>query len=157
MKDKICLPLKDSGRMNYICNESYIEYLKENKELDNKGYLVIKDSLVQTMEDLIQYCLVYNYSIDIPDDYKVIKLYNIVFCTGNFDPDMRECSNTTGSILYSSTDEQYIIDKFKTMCSYINKEPLMSSQRWFCWHTEDFAVNQIVHSYNIKESYFITK
>lgn len=158
MIEAVCLKLKDYSDESYICNEKYINTarLKNNIKYAVR-YEVIKDKIINCMEDLIKYCLIYNYDIDIPKNYKVDKIYNILFTTGNFDPDSRSTSNCHSSIVFSSLDEKYIYSKFKIMCKSINRKSLYESKRTYCWHTEDFADNQIIHSYDIDESYIVTK
>lgn len=120
-------------------------------------YEILDDKYVNDMEDLISYCLTYGYDIEIPRDYTVIKVYNIVFTTGNFDPSDRETSVTRGSVLYSHTDIEKVLNRFEQMCKDINKEPVLKSKYYYCWQTEDYATNQIVHSYKVCDSYIVEK
>ena len=160
MIEKLCLPVKCDYEKRYVCNEAYMNHLQKTKYKDMSGgvrFEVLTNKLVQCMEDLIKYCLIYNIEIDIPKNYKVDKIYNILFTTGNFDSDSRSTSNCHSSIVFSSLDEKYIYSKFKIMCKSINRKSLYESKRTYCWHTEDFADNQIIHSYDIDESYIVTK
>ena len=118
-------------------------------------YEILDNKYIFNMEDLINYCLTYGYDIEIPKEYNVTKIYNIVFTTGNFDPEDREMSNTRGSILYSHTDIEKVLDRFEQMCKDVNKEPVLKSKYYYCWQTEDYAVNQIVHSYKVCDSYIV--
>ena len=161
MIEKVCLPVKCDYGERYVCNEAYINMV--HKRINNYvkpgvSYEVINNKLVQCMEDLIKYCLTYNLEIDIPEHFKVTKIYNIIFTTGNFEPDGREYSSCQGNIVYSSTDKKYIEDKFKFMCKFTGKKNHNNLYKhYFCWHTEDFAHNQIIHSYNIDESYIVER
>ena len=159
MIEKVCLTVNDSYNESYICNEAYFDNIIKTK--CGKGsvkYEILNNKLVSSMEDLIKYCLIYNVDINIPDEYKVTKIYNIIFATGNFDPDGREYSNCHSSIVYSSLDKKYIENKFKIMCDCIGKKNNVENYKhYFCWHTEDFADNQIIHSYNIDESYIVER
>lgn len=158
--EKLCLPVKCNYETRFVCNESYIKYLENTKSLIETGvrYEVIKDTLAQCMEDLIKYCLTYNIEIDIPEGYTVEKIYNIVFATGDFNPDRREASTVTSSIIYSSNNKDYIYKRFKVMCDIVGKENNIRSMKdYYCWHTEDFAYNQIIHSYSIEESYIVKR
>ena len=157
MIEKVCLPIKNYSRCAYVCNETYFNYIYDNKLYTGEGYQVINDDMVCNMEELITYCLTYSIEIDIPDGYTVTKLYSIVFGQGNFDPDDRITSTCESHIVCSSTDEKYIKNKFKQMCKHIRKKSSRKHRKWFCWHTEDFAYNQIIHSYNLCESYLVRK
>lgn len=152
MIDKVCLKLKDSTD-SYICNEAWF---KGSDKLVGK-YTVIKNIIISCMEDLIKYCMVYNYEIDISETYKLVTIYNIVFSTGNFEPEDRTCSSCSSSIIFSSTDLNYIQKKFKIMCKQVHKKARLQGDSYFCWHTEDYAVNQIIHSYKIDKSYIVEK
>ena len=152
MVEKVFLKLKD--KEGIICNEAWYNNIK-NKEAGY--YEIIKNRIVSSMEDLIQYCLTYYYDIDIPKDYKVTTIYSIVFCTGDFDPESRTCSKVNSSIIYSNPNEIYIRDKFKTLCKLAKTKSKLDSKNYFCWHTEDFASNQIIHSYNVVRSYLVEK
>jgi hypothetical protein len=161
MIEKLCLPVKCDYGERYVCNEAYMNHLRKTKYKDVPGgvrFEVLTNKLVQCMEDLIKYCLTYNIEIDVPEQYKVTKIYNIILTTGNFDPDNRECSNCHSSIIYSSLDEDYIHKKFEYMCKCVNRKNIRDNfKNYFCWHTEDFADNQIIHSYNIDESYIVER
>lgn len=150
MVEEVCLKLKND-KTEYICNE---KWTKDNK-ISSGSYTVIRNDVVSNMKDLIIHCLTYCYDIDIPENYKVTKIYSIVFSTGNFEPEDRTCSTCSSSILFSSADKKYIENKFKILCKLVGKKSRMESDKYFCWHTEDFASNQIIHSYNIKESYLV--
>lgn len=152
MVDKVCLKLKD-GNTDYICNEAW--YKSSNKVAGS--YDIIRNSIVSNMEDLIIYCLTYYYDIDIPEDYKVTTIYSIVFSTGNFEPEDRSCSTCRSNIVFSSTNQKYVEDKFKKLCKLVGKKCRIQSNKYFCWHTEDFASNQIIHSYNIEKNYLVER
>lgn len=159
MIEKVCLTVNDSYNESYICNEAYFDnIIKTKRGKSSVKYEILNNKLVSSMEDLIKYCLIYNVDIDIPEGYKVTKIYNIIFTTGNFDPDNREYSNCHSSIVYSSLDETYIKNKFKIMCNCVGKKNNVENYKhYFCWHTEDFADNQIIHAYNIDESFIVEK
>ena len=160
MIEKIYLPVNCDYEERYVCNESYMKYLHSNNSVIKAGarYDVLSDKLVQCMEDLIRYCLVYNIDINIPEQYNITKIYNIVFSTGNFDPEKREISTCNSSIIYSSLDAKYIYKKFKFMCESVGITKHHSQCKYYyCWHTEDFAHNQIIHSYSVDESYIVTR
>ena len=158
MVDAVCLPIIDDYMESYICNDKYMKNntLKSNNKSSIR-YEVVSNKIVSCMEDLISYCLTYHYDINIPENYKVDKLYNIMLTTGNFDPDSRSSSNCHSSIVLSSFNADYINKKFNIMCKLIGKPNLYKSKNTYCWQTEDFADNQIVHSYNLDESYVVTK
>lgn len=159
MIEKICLSVNDSYDESYICNEAYFKDIVKHKSgKSDIKYEVLNNKLISCMEDLIKYCLTYNIDINIPNGYKVIKIYNIIFSTGNFEPDNREYSTCQSSIVYSSLDKSYIEKKFKIMCDNIGRKNHISNYKhYYCWHTEDFAHNQIIHAYNIDESYIVTR
>ena len=159
MVERICLAVNDSYADSYICNESYYNALLNNKSVKSGcKYQVLSNKLISCMEDLISYCLTYNVDVTIPEEYKVTKTYNIIFSTGNFEPSDRECSTCRSSIVLSSTDKEYIEKKFGIMCKSTGKTPNIKSYgHYFCWHTEDFAHNQVIHSYNIDESYIVER
>ena len=159
MVEKVCLQVNDCSENNYICNEVYFNALKNNMNRSISGrYQVLNNKLISCMEDLIQYCLTYGIDIDIPKDYKVTELYNIIFATGDFESSGREYSTCHSSIVCSSSNKKYIENKFKIMCKCINKQShTCLYKNYFCWHTEDFAHNQIIHSYNIDKSYIVER
>jgi hypothetical protein len=156
MTEKVCIKLKNENE--FICNEEWFEY---NKHKDNliptASYDVLVKGYILCMEDLIKYCLQYNYEIEIPEGYVATTIYNIVFTTGNFGPDDRASSSCVGDVIFSTTDEKYARKKFESMCKDVGKETRRKSNKHFCWHTEDYATNQVIHSYSIDKSYLVTK
>lgn len=152
MKKELCVKLKDD---KCVCNETYINNNKKN--LTQGSYEVLKDGFVNSTEELINYCLTFCYDVEIPEGYEVETIYNIIFTTGNFSPDGREYSTCHSSIIFSSADKDMCEKKFKYYCKSVNKKPIQEGKRHYCWHTEDFAYNQIIHSYEISESYVVKK
>ena len=127
------------------------------------------ETVFDTLEELLEYALNMNEDVEIPEDYNVTKIYNIVFSTANFDPLNRECSTTDSHVIYSSKDKEFIDKMFER---YINEHENLLKQNskafhmrpnsrrnknWYCWHTEDFAYNQVIHSYSKRESYIIER
>ena len=43
------------------------------------------------------------------------------------------------------------------MCKQVHKNARLQGDSYFCWHTEDYAINQIIHSYKIDKSYIVEK
>lgn len=160
MSERVCIRLNNNYEESYICNEEWFEYnrkRKTNSIKDGARYEVLRKGYITDMEDLIRHCLVYNYDIDIPEGYKVTTIYNIIFNSANFEPDARDYSSCNGDILYSSVDKQYIDKKFNYLCKTVNKKSVLNHENLFCWHTEDYATNQIIHSYSKRTSYIIEK
>lgn len=163
MADKVCLRFK-KDKNRFICNEEWyldnqdiIKQQMDNGELKVPCFEVLRKGHIDNMEDLIKYCLAYYYDVEIPKEYKVETLYSIVFCTADFDPDDRTTSTCRSSIIFSSTDKKQVESKFKKLQKDVGKGSRLQSKIYFCWHTEDYAYNQIIHSYNICQSYIITK
>ena len=154
MSNPVCLQLKDYEN-KYICNQSYEPIIRKQKHEEMISYEVINDNVVSNMRDLIQYCLTYNIEIDIPKEYKVITLYNILFCTGNFEPNDREHSFCRSSLVFTSSSKNQTKKKYEKMCKLLKRNPIYKDKFTFCWQTEDFAINQIVHCYSLSESYLI--
>jgi len=153
--EKVCIKTNDSYT-RYVCNESWYKEANINNKLDRDGatYNVFLDKYIQTMEDLITECLLSYEDIAVPEDYKVTTIYNIVLTSGNFEPDDRTCTNTRGSIMFSTTNEKLAQQKFNYYCS-THKKCLMKSDKYCCWHSDDFAHNQIVCAYNLTKSYIV--
>lgn len=157
MSNRVCLKMKDEDN-KYICSEEWYNYnIKHNKLQHNTSYTVLTKGFIDSMEDLIKYCLIYYYDVEIPKEYTIIDIYNIVFATGNFEPEDRTCSTCRSNIIFSSSDKEVVYKKFKKLCKQVGKNSKMESDKYFCWHTEDYASNQIIHSYNIEKSYLIYK
>lgn len=154
MTEPVCLKLKDYDD-RYICNNSYV--IQKFKFTYEGQYETITDSIIKNMEDLIRYCLTYNYAIDIPDGYNVTKLYHIVFSTGNFEPKDRIHTFIRSSITFTSKNKNQVEKMFKRMCKTIGRKPHYQDKFTYCWQGEDFAVNQIVNSYSITESYLVER
>lgn len=157
MNNKVCIQTRDDI---YICSEEWYDEHKNDDEFKSGAkYEVLNKGYILDMADLINYCLTYNYDIDIPNEYKVTTIYTITFSTANFDPNNRTYSNVNTYGLFSSTDKKYIENKFKSICKTrkeCNYEGY-NTKRHYCWHTEDYAYNQIIHSYDINETYIIDK
>ena len=155
--DKVCIKTNDDYT-RYVCNETWYKDAKRNHKLAEDGarYNVFLDKYIQTMEDLITECLLSYEDITIPEGYKVTIIYNIILTSGNFEPDDRTCTNTRGSVMFSTTDEKWAYQKFNYLCS-THKNYLMKSDKYCCWHSDDFAHNQIVCSYNLCKSYVVEK
>lgn len=153
-KSEVCLKLNNDD--GYICSEEWWKVNIKNA-VPGVRYTVLSKGFITDMEDLIRYCLVYHEDFEIPENYQVTILYNIIFSTGNFDPNDREYSLCKSEILYTSKDKKFILDKFKSLCKRIGKENQLKGINCYCWLTEDYATNQIIHSYNIDESYLIEK
>lgn len=159
MCPKICLKLKDD-KDGYICTEEW--YLHNTKKKPNNlptgPYQILIKGFITSMEHMIAYCLSNNIDIEIPKDYKVTKLYNILFTTADLTPGDRGYSSCRSCVLYTSTDEQFIQDNFEYLCKQINKKKInRMGKKYVCWDTEDYASNQIIHSYNIEVSYQVEK
>lgn len=152
MKKELCVRLKDG---KYVCNETYINNNKKN--LSQGPYEVLKDGFVNSIEELINYCLTFCYDMEIPEGYGVETIYNVVFTTGNFDPDGREYSNCHSSVIFSSVNKDVCEKKFKYYCKSVGRKAILENKRHYCWHTEDFAYNQVIHSYELCESYIVRK
>ena len=154
MSNPVCLQMKDY-KNKYICNQSYEPILKKQKHTEMISYEIVADNIVSNMKDLIKYCLTYNIEVDIPKEYEVITLYNILFCTGNFEPEDREHSFCRSSVVYTCETKSQAKKTFERMCKSLGRKPMYKNKNTFCWQTEDFAVNQIVHCYSLSESYLI--
>ena len=162
MIEKVCLPRKrdsEEERPSYICNEAWWKYnFKKQKITNATKYDVYKNDFVSNMEDLIKLGLThYCGNIEIPQEYEVIEMYNIIFSSGNFDPAGRRYCNLVSDILYTHTDKDKVFERFNKYCKQIKRKPIMEGQRYFCWSTEDFADNYIIQSYKIEESYLVRK
>lgn len=154
MINPVCLKLKDYED-RYICNEKYINVIRKDINTHTGSYEVIINNVIQNMKDLIHYGLTYNYDIEIPDNYKVTKYYHIVFSTSNFEPKNREHTFVKSSITFTTTTKSQVKKMFDRMCKTIGRKPIYQDRFTFCWQTDDFAVNQIVNSYSITESYLV--
>ena len=154
MSNPVCLQMKDY-KDKYICNQSYEPILKKQKHTKMISYEIVNDNIVSNMKDLIKYCLTYNIEIDIPEGYVVTTLYNILFCTGNFEPKDRAHSFCRSSLIYTCNTKSQAKKTFERMCKSLGRKPIYKDKSTFCWQTEDFAVNQIVHCYSLSESYLI--
>lgn len=157
--EDLCIKIKDKYEDKYLCSNEWFEYMFKHKKLNPKtSYEVLAEGYIQDMQDLIRHALTYNYDIILPKGYKVTPIYNIIFTTANFDPKNRALSTCNGNIIYSNTNLKYINKKFKWLYENINKPyVVLKSDKMICWHTEDYAYNQIIHAYNIEESYIIEK
>lgn len=140
-----CLKLKDN---EYLCTKNF----KPKKE---GRYIPILTA--ETLEDLINYALTYKYDFEMPKGYKRKTVYSIVCTTGNFMPETREQSNCNGCIIYSSFNRKNTENEFKKITRLLKSNHKYIYKNHFCWHTEDYAINQIVHSYDLVESYIILK
>lgn len=112
----------------------------------------------KTLEDLIQYALTYGYNFEIPKGYKYTTIYSINFSTGNFDPKYRNYSNLHSTVIYSYYNKKEAEQKFSELTKSIdrNRARKLSKTLW-CWHTEDYAYNQIIHSYSLSKSYIVER
>lgn len=154
MSDSIYLELKDGS---VLCDESTSRKLVEQNTYTGVCHHTLKDGLILSLRDLIGYALSMNYEFEMPEGYKYKKIYNITFNCANLEPESRRCSTCNSSILYSSEDYDFIINKFNYLCNSVEKPTDRKNKRWFCWHTEEYSQNQIIHSYNISESYIVYK
>lgn len=106
------------------------------------------------------YLCTFDYNVVIPKEYEVETVYSIVFSTASFEPEDRKYSIVSSSIVCTSRDKEYIEDRMQYYIKYI-PQPIgryrKISDNWVCWHTEDFAHNQVIHSYNICTSYIVNK
>ena len=153
MSEAFCLKLlSDRDYDEYVCNKTY----EESNTLTGCFY-VINDLLVPTYEDFIKYCLVHEYKIEIPEGYELITLYNIVCTTADFDPETRRRSTCRASVVYTDRDYNKVKSIFDEMCNIVNKPTTRYNKNYYCWHTEDFASNQIIHAYNVEKSYIVRK
>lgn len=151
--------LKLLDEEKYICNEKWFNWFtkQDNEVKYATTYEVLKNDYILDMKDLINYCLTYHYNIEIPKNFKVTTIYTITLTTCNFEPDRRYASNTNTHGLFSSADKNFIEQKFKIMCksrkqgSYKNYD----NKRHHCWHGDDYSYNQIIHSYDISETYLV--
>lgn len=151
MIERACLRLIDEDELSYICNEKWFK--TANKEAGR--YEVISDNIVSSEIDLIKYCLEYHYKIDIPNKYNIVEIYSIVFTTSDFEPDDRNYSSCRANIIYSDEDYNKVKTKFIQMCKSVKKKSSREGKDYLCWHTEDYAHNQIIHSYVIDKSYIV--
>ena len=146
-----CLKFKNEDK--YLCTKDYdIRVHKGNPEPIEFIY-----TNFTTMEELINYALTMYYDVEIPNGYKVETIYHIIFSTANFEPNDRECSIVNSSIVCSSKDKDYIDSRMKFYSTCITGKFRKVTNNWIYWHTEDFAHNQVIHSYNIDKSYIISK
>ena len=161
MVERVCLPIKresEEEREAYICNEAWWKYNFKKQKISNATkYDVYKNDFVSNMEDLIKVSLTYHNDVEIPENYEIIEMYNIIFTSGNFDPAGRNYCSLVSDILYTHTDKDKVFEKFNKYCKSVKRKPIMEGQRYFCWSTEDFADNYIIHSYKIEESYLVRK
>lgn len=158
-----CLKIIDEPS-SYICNECWYKkhkneykYNRYNQSNTVNSFTVMNDMIIRNMEDLIKYCLAYHYKIEIPKQYEVQQLYNIIFTVGDFDPEDRQSTVCRSYVVYTDTDYNKVKSRFNTMCRLSQKTPTLKSEKCFTWQTQDFAYNQIVHSYTISKSYKVTK
>lgn len=157
---EICFKINHDWENAYICTEEYWTKMTKNKgKRENGGkYDILKKGLINSVEEMINYCLTYCIDINIPEGYKTTKIYNIVLSTGNFEPDDRTYSTSTSSIIFSTTDEKVAERRFKYICK--ERKGLNVTQegkRHFCWYGEDFAHNQVVFSYDLNISYLVER
>ena len=145
-----CLKFKEEQK--FLCTKDF-----DSKEIVNnsKEPIELIYTNVTTLKELINYGLTMNYNIEIPES-KITTVYHIIFSTGNFEPDDRSRSLVNSSIVFSSTDKNFIEKKMKDYAEQVKGYKHHSiSKNWVCWHTEDFAHNQIIHAYNVEKSYII--
>ena len=156
MVEPVCIEKidKNSRQKVCICNQAYIDSIKDYEYTKYETY---DNTYISTMEDLISHCFTYNEDVIIPDGYKITKIYSIVCTTADFMPDARNTSNCRAYVIYSSTNKELVQEKFKTICESVKKETRRKNNRHFCWHTEDYADNQIIHSYDLTEGCIIEK
>ena len=158
-----CLDYKDDETRHLCTND----FCRDHKNLKSGHEYV--ETIFDTMEELLGYALNMNENVEIPKGYKATKIYSIVFSTGNFDPKDKSISTVDSSIFYSSKDKTFIekmFDKYvegkeesftKASTYFHTRHNSRKHKYWYCWHTEDFAYNQVIHSYSIRESYLIEK
>lgn len=154
---EICFRINHDWENAYVCTE---EWIKNNKDkiVNGSKYDILKKGFINSVEEMINYCLTYYIDINIPEGYKVTKIYNIVLSTGNFEPSDRTYSTCTSSIIFSTTDEKAAERRFKYICK--DRKGLNVTQegkRHFCWYGEDYASNQIVFSYDLNISYLVER
>lgn len=140
-----CLKLKDN---EYLCTKKF-------KPKEEGRYISILTA--ETLEDLINYALTYKYDFELPKGYSYKILYSIVCTTGNFMPEIKEQSNCNGCIIYSTFNKKNAENEFKKITKLIKNNHRTLNKNHFCWHTEDYAINQIIHSYDLVESFVILK
>lgn len=150
--EEACLECKDKD--GFICNEAYAN--NKNNIKSGVNYSVYKDNIVRNMQELIEYCLHWGEDVIIPKEYKVTKLYSIVFTTSDFEPEDRRYSRSWSNVILTTTDKNHAQSVYDSYCHMQNRgKEIMKNV--YCWHTEDFARNQIIHSYSLKESYLVEK
>lgn len=149
--EEACLEYKDKD--GYVCNEAYME---KNEPKSGKRYSIYKNEIVRNMQELIEYCLHWNENVIIPKEYKITKLYSIIFTTADLEPDDRRYSRSWSNIILTTTDKTHAQSIYDSYCNIQNRgKEIMKNV--YCWHTEDFANNQIIHSYSLKESYLVER
>ncbi len=154
---EICFKIKCDYEEQYICTEEWMEKNKKNA-ISGARYEVLRKGFIGSIEEMINHCLTYYIDIDVPKEYKVTKIYNIILSTGNFEPDDRTYSTVTSSIIFSTSNEKLAKRRFKLFCKQRkNLNVTQQGKNHFCWYGEDFAHNQIVFSYDLRSSYLIKK
>lgn len=139
------LKLKNENR--WLCTEKY----KPDEEGIYEPILTC-----HSMKDLIEYALTYKFDFEIPKGYKYKKIYIITCSTANFEPNNRKYSTVSSCNIFMSENKKEAENKFKEMIKKIkNKNTRTLGKYCFCWHTEDYAINQVIHSYNLTEGYVI--
>lgn len=144
-----CLKYKNEPK-KFLCTE---KYLKNSSSLIPEGkYESIK---CDSMEELINYALVMGEDIEIPEKYKITKIYNLLYVIGDFNPKDRNFSKVHSVVMNTSTNEESINKIFRRNIKNINKPLIVETDKMCCWQSEDYSYNQIVHAYCKEVSYLI--